>query len=72
MQSSGINLDLPEVKSSKEFLRRIQIKREKIMSIDMPSKPPMVASKGQFSLSMFEVGGKSEKNTLRIIEIEPS
>jgi len=55
VEKNGINLNLPKVKSSKELLRKVQIKHEKITSIDMRNKPPMVASKGQFNLSMFKV-----------------
>jgi len=63
-QRKFIDRDLPKVRSSKELLRRIQIKSEKITSIELSTKAPMISVKGQFSLSNFEVGAENKKNTL--------
>jgi len=65
-QRKVIDGGLPKVRSSKELLRRIQIKLEKITSIELPTKASMVFAKGQFSLSNFEVGAENKKNTLTI------
>jgi len=46
-------LDIPEVRSSKELLKRLSVKREKGIEA---TKNPMVVPNGQFKLTNFEVG----------------
>ena len=56
------HLDIPKVKSSKELLRRLQVKREKGSTV-VATKAPLIVPNGQFNLSNFEVRSQN-KNTL--------
>jgi len=66
-------LDIPEVKSSKELLRRLQVKREK-GSIVVATKALLIVSNGQFNLSNFEVRCQNKNTLSSSVEppIEPS
>jgi len=64
------NLEVLQVKLSKELRRKIKIKRQKIISIGGVTTVPMIASKGQFNLSNFDVlreENKTAKGLQRII-----
>jgi len=58
-------LDLPEVRSSKELLKRLSVKREKGIEA---TKDPKVVPNRQFKLSNFKVGCQNTKTVTSSVE----
>ena len=65
MKANDDYLDLPEVRSSKELLKKLSVKHERGIEA---TKDPKVVPNGQFKLSNFEVGCQNKKTVISSVE----